>query len=160
MLLLGGMTLPSPAVTAPADPVEVIRAAALSDEVAYDFVEGLTTEVGPRPAGTPQEARARDWAIARLKALGFSNVRSESYEMPVWLRGRDEARLIAPFPQNLVLAALGNSASTPTKGIEGEIVYFPTLAALEAAPDRSLKGKIAFVSHAMQATQDGSSYSI
>jgi len=158
MLLLGGMALPSPAIAAPAHPVEVIRAAALSDQIAFDFVEGLTTEVGPRPAGTRQEARARDWAVARLKALGFSNVRSEPYKMPVWLRGRDEARVIAPFPQDLVLAALGNSASTPAGGMEGEVVYFPTLADLEAAPDLSLKGKIAFVSHAMQATQDGSSY--
>jgi hypothetical protein len=70
----------------------------------------------------------------------------------------DEARVLAPFPQRLVLAALGNSASTSEKGIEAELAYFPTLAALEAAPDGSLKGKIAFVSHAMSATQDGSSY--
>lgn len=123
-----------------------------------DFTEGLTTEVGPRPAGTPQEARARDWAVTKLKSLGFSNVRAEPYTMPVWLRGHDEARIISPFPQNLFLAALGNSASTPDKGIEGEIVYFPTLADLEAAPQGSLAGKIAFVSHAMHATQDGSSY--
>lgn len=78
--------------------------------------------------------------------------------MPVWERVRDEAQVLAPFPQKLVLAALGNSASTPAKGIEGEVAYFPSLAALEAAPEGSLKGKIAFVSHAMHATQDGSSY--
>ncbi|EQB14558.1 peptidase M28 [Sphingobium quisquiliarum P25] len=158
MLLLSGMAAPSLARGASADPVEAIRSAALADQTAYDFVEGLTTEVGPRPAGTPQEARARDWAVARLKALGFSNVRAESYRMPVWERVRDEAQVLAPFPQKLVLAALGNSASTPAKGIEGEVAYFPSLAALEAAPEGSLKGKIAFVSHAMHATQDGSSY--
>src|SRR3546814_568397 len=66
--------------------------------------------------------------------------------------------LVRSFPQNLVLAALGNSASTPDKGIEGEVAYFPTLADLEAAPEGSLKGRIVFVSHAMHATQDGSSY--
>ena len=133
-------------------------AAASPDDVAWRFVEGLTTEVGPRPAGTPQEARARDWAVDRLKALGFSNVRAEPYRMSVWQRGRDEAEVIAPFPQRLMVAALGNSGSTSAKGIEGEVVYFPTLAALEAAPDAAVRGKIVFVSHAMQATQDGSSY--
>jgi hypothetical protein len=146
-----------PAIAAPADSAK-IREAALADEVAWDFTEGLTTEVGARPAGTPQEARGRDWAVAKLKALGFSNVRAEAYTMPVWLRGRDEARIIAPFPQTLVLAALGNSGSTAESGIEGDIVYFPTIADLEAAPEGSLKGKIAFVSHDMKATQDGSSY--
>jgi hypothetical protein len=74
------------------------------------------------------------------------------------VRGKDEARIIAPSPQNLTLAALGNSGSTPDKGIEGEIVYFPSLADLEAAPAAVLKGKIAFVDHGMKATQDGSSY--
>ncbi|MBX4389921.1 hypothetical protein K4H03_27975, partial [Mycobacterium tuberculosis] len=44
------------------------------------------------------------------------------------------------------------------KGLEAEIVYFADLAALNAAPDGSLKGKIAFVSHGMTRTQDGSQY--
>lgn len=156
-LALGGILTPA---TAFADPArsDAIRQAALRDDVAYAFTEGLTTEVGPRPAGTPQEARGRDWAVARLKALGFSNVRAEPYVMPVWVRGRDEARILSPFPQKLVLAALGNSGSTPEKGIEGEIVYFPSIAELEAAPASALRGKIAFVDHGMTATQDGSSY--
>ena len=36
------------------------------------LVEGLTTEVGQRLAGTEAEARARDWAVRRLTALGFA----------------------------------------------------------------------------------------
>ncbi len=156
-LLLGSIFTPVLSHAAPADSA-AIRDAALKDDVAFAFTEGLTTEVGPRPAGTPQEARARDWAVAKLKALGFSNVRAEPYTMPVWVRGRDEARIVSPFPQNLVLAALGNSGSTSEKGIEGEIVYFASIADLEAAPAAALKGKIAFVDHGMKATQDGSSY--
>jgi acetylornithine deacetylase/succinyl-diaminopimelate desuccinylase-like protein len=156
-LLLGSIFTPSLSLAAPADN-DVIREAALKDDVAWDFTEGLTTEVGPRPAGTPQEARARAWAVAKLKALGFSNVRAEPYTMPVWVRGQDEARILSPFPQNLVLAALGNSGSTSDKGIEGEIIYFPSIDALEAASAASLKGKIAFVDHGRGATQDGASY--
>ncbi|MCI4589485.1 M20/M25/M40 family metallo-hydrolase [Sphingobium sp. BYY-5] len=156
-LLLGSILTPALSHAASADS-SAIRDAALKDGVAWDFTEGLTTEVGPRPAGTPQEARARDWAVAKLKALGFSNVRAEPYTMPVWVRGHDEARILSPFPQNLVLAALGNSGSTSDKGIEGEVVYFPSIADLEAAPESALKGKIAFVDHDMKATQDGSSY--
>ena len=34
-----------------------------SDSLAWDFVEGITTEVGPRQAGTEAEARGRDWAM-------------------------------------------------------------------------------------------------
>ena len=50
------------ATTAPGapSPLETIASDALeNDTIAYDFVEGVTTEVGPRQAGTQAEARAR-----------------------------------------------------------------------------------------------------
>lgn len=156
-LLAGALALSSPALAA-GDPVAALRDAALKDSLAYEITEGLTTEVGQRLAGTEAEARARDWGVAKLKALGFSNVRIETFDMPVWVRGEERAEIVSPFPQKIVLAALGNSGATPPEGIEAQIAYFPTLADLQAAPDGSLKGKIAFVSHTMKATQDGSSY--
>jgi hypothetical protein len=138
--------------------VAALRDAALNDEVAYNIVEGLTTEVGQRLAGTAAEARARDWAVKKLKALGFSKIRVESFDMPTWTRGPESAEILSPFPQKLVIAALGNSASTSPEGIAGEVVGFDNLAALEAAPDAAVRGKIVFVSHAMPRTMDGSGY--
>ena len=148
-----------PTSPAPVDPkVAALRDAALNDRYAWDITEGLTTEVGQRLAGTEAEARARDWAVARLKALGFKNVRVEAFDMPTWTRGPESAEILAPFPQKLVVAALGNSASTPPEGITGQVVGFDTLADLQAAPDSAVRGKIVFVSHAMARTQDGSGY--
>ncbi len=138
--------------------VAALRDAALKDDIAWDITEGLTTEIGPRLAGTEDEARARTWAVAKLTALGFQNVRVDRFKMQVWVRGEERGEIIAPFPQKLHLTALGNSGATTTAGLTGEIVHFPTFADLQSAPDGSLKGKIAYVSHAMQATQDGSSY--
>lgn len=132
--------------------------AGLKDDVAWDIVEGLTTEVGPRQAGTEAEARARIWSVAKLKALGIGNARIEEYQMPTWVRGTETAVVTTPYTQKMHISALGNSGSTGDAGLEADIVYFPTIDALRAAPDGSLKGKIAFVSHAMKATQDGSSY--
>ena len=37
--------------------------AASDDALAWSIVEGLTTEVGHRLAGTEAEARARDWGM-------------------------------------------------------------------------------------------------
>lgn len=154
-----GAQRPTPAPAAAVDPqVVALRDAALKDDVAYDIIEGLTTEVGPRPAGTDAEARARDWAAVKLKALGFKNVRIETTQMSVWQRGVETAEVTSPFPQKLRLAALGGSGATPPEGMTAEIVYFPSFADLQRAPDGSLTGKIAFVSNAMVATQDGSSY--
>ena len=132
--------------------------ASMKDDVAWDIVEGITTEVGPRQAGTEAEARARVWSVAKLKSLGINNARIEEYQMPTWVRGDETAYVVAPYTQKLHVTALGNSGSTGDTGLEAEVVYFPTIEALRAAPDGSLKGKIAFVSHAMKATQDGSSY--
>jgi hypothetical protein len=129
-----------------------------SDNHAWDIVEGLTTEVGPRLAGTEAEARARDWAVKKLTAMGFANVRVEPFDMAVWERGHESAAIIAPFPQPMVVAALGNSGSTGPDGVTGEIVAFDSVDALTAAPDDLVRGKIVFVDHAMPANQDGSGY--
>ncbi|HET7576187.1 MAG TPA: M28 family peptidase [Sphingomicrobium sp.] len=138
--------------------VASLRDAALHDDIAWDIAEGLTTEIGPRLAGSPQEARARDWAVAKLKALGFSNVRIEPFTIDAWSRGSEHAEILAPFPQPLAITALGNSASTGPQGISGEVVGFDTLSELQSAPDSAVRGKIVFVSHAMPRTQDGSGY--
>ena len=167
LMLLAGAMLATPALAqrqAPPTPVPVdpavakLRDAALTDTLAYDIVEGLTTEVGQRLAGTEAEARARTWAIARLKALGFRNVHVEPYQMPVWVRGEETAEVIAPFPQRLKLVALGNSGATPGAGITAEVAIFRSYGDLASAPDGSLAGKIAYIGNAMQPTQDGSSY--
>ena len=139
---------------APSAQVRDLRDAALKDEIAWDITEGLTTEVGQRLAGTEAEARARNWAAERLRALGFSNVRIETFDMPVWVRGIETAEITAPFPQRLVITALGNSGATPESGITAQVIGFDSVADLEAASEASVRGKIVFVSHAMTATQD------
>src|SRR5688500_1063389 len=156
--LLAVALLAFPALAQNLSQAERLRDAALRDEVAYDLVEGLTTEIGPRPAGTESEARAREWAVRRLKALGFANVHVETYDMPVWVRGEEQAEIVAPFPQKLVVTALGNSGATPPGGIAAQVVGFDSLAELEAARDADVSGKIVFVTHKMTATQDGSQY--
>jgi hypothetical protein len=130
-----------------------------SDTFAWDFVEGITTEVGPRQAGTEAEARGRAWAVAWLKAKGFANVADEPFMMDTWVPGDiARARVTAPFAQDLVVLPLGDSAATPAGGIEGEVVFFRTVDELRAAPAGSLKGKIAYISHQMRPAQDGSHY--
>ena len=149
--------LPFLVAAAPHD-VEKLREAALKDRIAYDIVEDLTTEIGPRLAGTEAEARARDWAVKRLKAMGFANVRVEEFDMPVWMRGEEKAEIVGANPQPIVLTALGNSGATPAQGIEAEIVGFDSVTDLTAAPAEKVRGKIVFVTHRMAKTQDGSSY--
>ena len=150
-------TLPPPVAVDPK--VAALRDNALdNDHYAWDIVEGLTTEVGQRLAATGAETRARDWAVKRLTAMGFANVHVEPFTMPVWTRGAESAEIVSPFPQKLVVAALGYSGSTGPNGITGQIVYFDSVDSLRLAPDAEVRGKIVFVDHNMMPAQDGSGY--
>lgn len=154
------LALLSTAATAETPALDAAASAALDgDTQAWSFVEGITTEVGPRQAGTEAEARGRAWAVQWLKANGFQNVAEEPFMMPTWVPGEPgRAEIVSPFPQSLAIAPLGDSGSTGPEGITAEVVMFKSVAELQAAPEGSLKGKIAFVSNAMTRTQDGSQY--
>lgn len=148
---------PAPAAS-PAETAALLRDKALDDPTAYQVVESLVTEIGPRPAGSPAAARARDWALAKLTALGFENVHAEPFAITAWARGEESAEVVAPAPQKLQILGLGGSPPTPPGGIEAEIALFHSYADLLAAPPGSLAGKIAVLTQPMVRTQDASGY--
>ena len=162
-LLLGCALLVSAAAgAAPLSPESLAIAANLRDQAlagsgAYEVVESLTTEVGPRMGGTPADARAVAWAVEKFRSMGFDRVYTESVRYPVWQRGHERAEVLSPFPQPLHLTALGHSVGTGGR-IEAEVVEFATLKALENAPDGSLEGKIAYVGNRMERSRSGAGY--
>ena len=129
-------------------------------DLGYQIIESLTTEVGQRLAGTEAEARARDWGVAKFKELGFKNVRIEPFQVDHWERHSEHAEITSPFPQKLMITALGGSIATGSDGIVGQVVRFENLQALKDAPMKGLKGKIVFVDEYMTRTQDGSGYGV
>lgn len=155
-ILLAASTAQAAEITAAK--LAAVRTAALADQTAWGVVESLTTEVGARPVGSPAMTRARDWAVAKLTALGFKNVTVENFTTAVWTRGEERAEVLGPFPQKLAILGLGRSAQTPKGGLTAEIVVFPSYQGLLDAPVGSLKGKIAVVTQRMPRTQDGSGY--
>ncbi len=135
-----------------------LRERALADDTAYELVRSLTTQVGPRLAGSPGDARAVAWSVEKLKALGFSNVRAEPLIVPRWVRGEASAEITAPWPQTLAVAALGGSVGTPEEGIEAEIVPVATLDELKAQPRERIAGRIVFFTARMERSRDGHGY--
>ncbi|MGH8031896.1 MAG: M28 family peptidase [Luteimonas sp.] len=132
-----------------------LREQALASPLGYDIVTSLTTEVGPRLAGSDADARAVTWAVAKFKALGYDRVWTEPVTFPAWQRRSERAEVLGASSQPLTIAALGGS---PGGTVEAEVVRFADLAALKAAPDGSLAGKIAFVDYSMQRARDGNDY--
>ena len=155
-------TAPLVALAAPT-PADLATAAAIRDRAAagsgaYQVVESLTTEVGQRLAGSAAEARARDWAVAKMRAMGLANVHVEPFMIDGWERGVETAVLTGPVRQVIAVTALGHSGATPAAGIDAELIAFDSMAALREADPARVRGRIVFVTHRMAATQDGSSY--
>ncbi|MGS0673571.1 M28 family metallopeptidase [Shewanella sp. 125m-1] len=131
---------------------------ALSSNLAYELVESLTVEVGPRLAGSEQDLIAVQWAETKLASLGFDNVYKEAVQVPVWSRGSAKAAITAPFPQPLVITALGGSIATPKAGIEANIIRFDSLHALKQANIADVQGKIVFIDHVTERHKTGKGY--
>ena len=149
-------TIPAAAVKT----AEQLRDKAMGDNTAYDIVTSLTTEVGPRLAGSPADERGRAWAVAKFKALGFDKVYTEDVSYPLWERRSEHAQIVGPFPQPLDLIALGYSAGTPKGGLTAQVVRFDSLDALKNADPASVKGRIVYVDVRMERHKDGHDYGI
>ena len=132
-----------------------LREQALADDTGWKVVESLTTEVGPRLAGSEADARAVEWAKAKFKELGFDKVWTEPVTFPKWERRSEHAQVLGANAQPLAITALGGS---PGGTVEAEVVRFDSLEALQAAPEGSLAGKIAFVDYQMDRARNGHGY--
>ena len=135
-----------------------LRTTALASDLSYQLIESLTTEVGHRLMGSEGDKKSIVWAVNKMKALGFDKVWTEEVTGSYWLRGEAKARIVAPYPHDVVILALGGSIGTAKGGLTAKVAHFETLDDLKAAPDNSLNGKIAFVSYQMERHIDGDGY--
>ncbi len=135
-----------------------LRQAGMASGLAWEIVDDLTTEIGPRLAGTEADHRAVEWAKQKLESLSFDKVWLERIEFPVWTRHHEVARVVSPFPQNLHITALGYSGSTDGE-ITADVTGFASLDALRATSLKQVKGKVVFINHFTERTRTGSGYS-
>jgi Zn-dependent M28 family amino/carboxypeptidase len=135
-----------------------LRDRALEENRAWDFLESLVVEVGPRFAGTEGNRRAVAWAEAKLRALGFDEVHTEPVTVPAWKRGTAAGAVVSPYPQPMVVAALGGSVATPDGGLTAEVVRVTSLDAIDALSEAETAGKIVFIDQRMARSRDGSGY--
>ena len=136
---------------------ERLREEAMAGSQGFAIVESLTTEIGPRLAGSEAEARAVVWAEAKLRSLGYDKVWREPVRIPLWQRWHERARLVGDHAQPLLITALGHSVGTQGP-LRGEIIEVADIDALKAIDDDRLRGKIVFLNYRMARARDGSGY--
>jgi len=119
---------------------ERLMATALNSSQAWETLEHLTDDIGPRLSGSQNAAVAVDWTLKRFQSWGI-DAHKEKVMVPHWVRGAEEAQIVAPHPQRLVLTALGGSVATPPSGLTAEVVE---LGSFEELATTNVKGKIVF----------------
>lgn len=153
-------SLAAPPASLPADTrasMEKLIADGRESRAAFELVRDLTDAVGPRLAGSPGDVAAIAWALARMKALGFENVRAEKVVVPRWQRGTETGEITSPVRQPLALTALGGSVATPEGGLEAEVVEAGTLEELDALGEKA-KGRIVFLWKTTRRAREGAGY--
>ncbi len=129
-----------------------LRDAALADPYAYNELEHLSDNIGPRLGGSPQAQAAVEWVAAQMRAEG-ATVTLEKTTIPHWVRGEEAAALTA-WPgmapgttQKIVLTALGGSGATPASGLTAPVVVVRSFDELKALAPAAVKGKILLFDH-------------
>ena len=121
---------------------------ALQDNEAIATLRSLITAAPKRLAGSPGMTAAEQWAMAKMHAIGFDEVRAEPVMVPNWQRGVETGATVAPVSMPLRVTALGGSIATPEGGIEAEVVEVRSFEQLAAMGDAA-KGKIVFFNRPM-----------
>jgi hypothetical protein len=82
----------------------------------------LTDEIGGRVTGSPEMAKAVEWAVGAFRAASV-NVHTEKYTLPVtWNEGDTRLELLGPVKFPVRLKSTGWSPATPPGGMEATVI--------------------------------------
>jgi len=120
----------------------------LTKSKSYSNLEYLATKIGGRLSGSPQAAKAVEWAVKAMYAAGADTVILQPCMVPHWVRGaKEKCRLNSTklkLTINLNCVALGSSVGTGPGGIKAGVVEVSSFEELEKLGEASVRGKMVF----------------
>lgn len=124
-----------------------IVTAALEDQRGYEMFRELC-KIGPRLSGSENSMEAIQWAKNKMLSIGLDRVKLQPVMVPHWVRGDIEKVNIMDAGNELSVAALGGSISTPDDGIEAQVLEVKSFNELKKRAHEA-KGKIIFFNRPM-----------
>lgn len=128
---------------------------ALTNGEAYENLRELCRVAPHRLSGSRGAEEAVQWALAKMKANGFENVRLESCMVPHWERGAVETLVVTAPPElageEFPILALGGSVATTREGIEAGVICVKSFEELEAL-EGGAEGKFVLFNRPMDDT--------
>ncbi|MDP1726453.1 MAG: M28 family peptidase [Bacteroidota bacterium] len=117
----------------------------------YERLDYLSNKIGGRLSGSPQAARAVEWAVQTLKNEGFDSVWLQPVMVPHWVRGeKEEAWFMNGSGKTAVhICALGNAIATSKNGLMANIIEVKDFAELHKLGRDKINGKIVFFNRPM-----------
>lgn len=113
----------------------VLLGRSLQSDEPWQELTSLADEFGPRLSGSPALDRAIAWAADRMREDGLT-VTLEPVDVPVWVRGDEEGRILSPVADNMPLLGLGWTVATPPEGIDADVLVVASFDELAArAPE-------------------------
>lgn len=127
----------------------------LSNGDSYRNLYSLCKEVGNRLSGSPQAAKAVDWAYKLMKSYNLDTVYLQECMVPHWVRGEKEEAILSVNGKktSLNILALGGSVCTPANGLTKEMIEFNSIDDLKAADRKQVEGKIVFLNQRFDASR-------
>ena len=117
-----------------------IIAAERKESKAFEVLEYLTDNIGPRLSGSKGAEAAVRWTTAKFEEWGYE-AKNEAVVVPHWVRGAEEGSLLSHLDQKIVLTALGGSVATPEEGITAEVIDVHSFDELKTLGEK-VRGKI------------------
>jgi carboxypeptidase Q len=138
--------LPARAAGSAAEPYREVASrligAALTDVAGMEKLVYLCDRIGARLAGSEALTRAIAWSAETMRKDGLENVATPPVMVPVWIRGKESARLVSPQARELPMLGLGGSVATPPEGITADVVAVSSFAEFEALEASRVEGRI------------------
>lgn len=130
--------------------------AALTEGMAYDWLNHLSNQIGGRLSGSVQAEQAVTYTRKELEKLGVDRVWLQQVMVPKWVRGTPAFAYMETKPgltTNLPICALGGSVPTPPGGVKAGLVEVSGIQELAELGRTRIEGKIVFFNRPMDPTR-------
>ena len=115
------MEPPAPSADGTMPALVSIAGHGMMDAHPYQDLEEVSDTIGGGVTGSPQAAKAIEWGVAKMKAIGLENVHTEKWQLSRgWTRVSASDELLSPVERRLNVDSMGWVGSTPAHGVAVE----------------------------------------
>ena len=135
--------------------IKSIFDAGFTKSKAYSWLDYLSNEIGGRLSGSYEAELAVKWSKNELDKLNFDKVWLQPVMVPKWVRGAPEYAHIESTSGKTIpvpILALGGSISTPSIGINANVIEVKSFDDLDILGEEKIKDKIVFYNRPMDRT--------